>query len=195
MSIGAAMAGGNPDPARGRDPDEYYATPAPVTVALMQQYGELFVRGKRVWEPCAGCGMMMDQIRLAGAARVIGTDTAPRRDDVIMGNVLKTKRMPIVDAIITNPPFNLAPEIISHILCLPGGPPPFLAMVLKATFWHAASREPLFRKHTPSVIHPLLWRPDFKDLGRPTMEIMWCVWINGGGRPLTSYDPMLRPEA
>jgi hypothetical protein len=51
-----------------------------------------------------------------------------------------------------------------------------MALLLKATFWHAARRRQLYEKHTPSLILPLLWRPDFLNRGGPTMDLIWVVW-------------------
>ncbi len=203
--MGGKMAGGNPDAARGRDPDDFYATPPNVTRALYAYYEEALA-GATVWEPCAGDGLMAETLIDCGVSRVVCSDLNPRTlrahspiNRIVRGDVLATRSLPAVDAVITNPPFNIAEEIIHHILTLPGGPPPFLALVLKSTFWHAARRAELFEKFTPSAIHPLRWRPDFKNLGAPTMEIMWCVWtFEPGERPGSSdlapaYLPLDRP--
>lgn len=193
--IGSKMAGGNPDPSRGRDPDEFYPTPAEVTQALVVRYPML--EGATVWEPCAGDGTMAGTLLDHGASKVVCSDLTPRppvRAGLQIGvlDVLKVSRLPAVDAIVTNPPFDIAHAIIPHILGLRGDRPPLVALVLKATYWHAVRRHSLFLRFRPSAIHPLLWRPDFKGLGAPTMEIMWCVW-NSLNPNHTVYEPLERP--
>lgn len=204
--MGAKFAGGNPDAARGRDPDEFYPTPPAVTRALFRHYHQ-HLEGATVWEPCAGDGAMADELLLCGAKRVVCSDTKPRSVSevrwpggcspyrIIKGDVLATKAMPAVDAIITNPPFDIAAGIIHHILTLPGGPPPFLALVLKATYWHSSRRGDLFDRFPPTAVHPLRWRPDFKNLGAPTMDIMWSVWDVRERDSVTTYEPFDHPGA
>ena len=76
--------------------------------------------------------------------------------------------------IITNPPFKLAKGFVKaahDYHC------DYLAMILKASFWHAwKSRGGLWTRYRPSRIYALGWRPDFLDKGAPTMEVMWCIW-------------------
>jgi hypothetical protein len=194
--IGGKMAGGNPHADRGREDDDYYPTPPAVTRALVIEYP--WLKGKTVWEPCAGDGKMAATLLDAGIGQVCCTELNPRppvRPDLKIGrgDVFHYTVLPGVDAVITNPPFMLAPTMIPHILGLEGGPPQFLALVLKATFWHAARRHKLFKKHPPTGIHPLLWRPDFLNKGAPTMEIMWCVWDQAEAGSEAIYVPLPHP--
>lgn len=194
--LGSKMAGGNPDPARGRDPDEFYPTPPAVTRALYNAYTP-HLEGAVVWEPCAGDGAMASTLLACGAKAVLCSDVKPRptaAHKIVALDVLKATRLPAVHAVVTNPPFDVAADIIHHILTLPGGPPQLLALVLKASYWHSARRAALYRKFPPTTIHPLRWRPDFKNLGAPTMEIMWCVWDAQNAGMTTTYEPMDRPE-
>ena len=196
--IGAKMAGGNS--AAGRVPDDFYATPEDVTRALIREYPK--IAKMAVWEPCAGNGMMAGALVAGGVTRILCTDIIQRQPVVPLPvhlsapvDVFTVTTLPAgVDAVITNPPFMLAPKMIEHILCLDGGPPQFLALVLKATFWHAARRYPLFQKHPPTAIHPLLWRPDFQNLGAPTMEVMWCVWDRDEADCEPVYVPLQQPD-
>lgn len=205
--LGASMAGGNPDAARGREEDDFYPTPVDVTLALTELVHSK-IYGRVVWEPCAGDGAMA-RILAARGASVLASDISPRQPDVTKpffeGKInkldfLQAKRLPDpVRAVITNPPFNLAVPIIEHVFNMPNVEQlDIFALVLKSTFWHAASRNALFRKHRPAIIAPLLWRPDFLDLGRPTMEVMWCVWCprdyaTPGTQRTTQYWPLQRP--
>jgi hypothetical protein len=93
--------------------------------------------------------------------------------------------------VITNPPFDIAAEIIDHVM---GNlKPQKMALLLKASFWHAKTRSALFNRYRPSRIIPLTWRPDFMRLGRPTMEVAWCIWEKGfEGHP--TYELGYKPE-
>lgn len=196
-ALGSKMNGGNPDPTRGRDPDEHYPTPEPVTRALCRRYPE-HIQGKWLLEPCAAGGMLA-QVLIDHGARVLCSDIKPLPSPLTVhrADVFTMTKLPAgLHGVVTNPPWNIAGRVLSHILGINGGPLPFLAMVLKGGFWHAASRSQLFDKHRPTVVHPLLWRPDFKNLGAPTMEVIWSVWINGGaGEFETSYEPLPHPDA
>lgn len=195
-ALGSKMAGGNPDPARGRDPDEFYPTPAAVTRALFREY-RTHLEDAVVWEPCAGDGAMATTLLECGAKAVLCSDVKPRpslEHKIVQIDVLQAKRLPTCDAVVTNPPFDIAADIIHHILTRPNGPPQLLALVLKASYWHSARRAALYDRFTPTSIHPLRWRPDFKNLGAPTMEIMWCVWDERKRGKPTLYEPMDRPK-
>lgn len=102
-----------------------------------------------------------------------------RSSDIVTGTDFLTIPPIPCDAIITNPPFLLAPQFISRAL----GQTPYVAMLLKSTFWHAASRTELFRRNPPAAVLALNWRPQFggeKHAGSsPTMDFIWTVWEPG----------------
>ena len=187
--LGAMMAGGNPDPERGRATDDFYATPPEVTQAFMHRVGYI-LKSHHVWEPCAGDGAMGDQL-LPYVGGLMMTDINPQRSDIGIMDFLKATKMPDgFDTIITNPPFNIAAEIIEHAFEIGAQK---LALLLKSTFWHAKSRQELFSRYRPTAIHPLTWRPDFKGLGRPTMECQWVYWAEPckiGLQAYPSYIPL-----
>lgn len=186
MGLGSAMAGGNPQD--GRQPRDYYGTPREVTVALLKE--EALPRN--VLEPACGDGAMASVIEeIAGRPCVVACDIEP------LGYGIKKDFFDIeVDGsnfenwgIITNPPFNLAVKFIEHGLALK---PDMLALVLKATFWHAKSRRELFERTKPAAIYPLTWRPDFLNKGAPTMDICWTVWRRDHVGA-TIYKPLVKP--
>lgn len=201
---GAAMAGGNPGRLaledRDREFNDFYPTPRAVTQALVAQYAQEF-RDMVVWEPCAGDGAMADVLKPA-VRSIVATDIESRRKDVAMVDIFDPRlenaaqfRLGIT-GVVTNPPFNLAVKIIERIV-EPGFLPNlrFFALVLKATFWHAKTRLPLFERSMPFAVHPLTWLPDFKGLGRPTMDCMWCVWTPGSRVDGTLMIPLKEPES
>lgn len=200
-TLGAAMAGGNPDPLRGRSKNDFYATPDDVTTALLKRYGH-HVKGV-VWEPCAGNGKMAQHLaRHPGVTKLLASDLEPRPQAEWHGGVqvaamdlfsvkMREDGKRRFDVVITNPPFDVAAEVIEHVLGVAEPGVQFFALVLKSSFWHAAKRQSLFNAFPPSLILPLTWRPDFMDLGGPTMEVCWNLWIAGNTH--TFYAPLSRP--
>lgn len=193
------MAGGNP--AFGRVEHDFYPTPAEVTDALLEAWDGVLC-SLHLYDPCGGDGAMLDRFLAQGwAYGASASDLTPRRVDVTPMDIFEDdfSHLPPDTAIITNPPFKLAPAIIEHVLKSKQRPP-FFALLLKSTFWHAASRYPLFQRYPPAVIHPLLWRPDFHGLGNPTMDLSWMVWLDkslcnwAGVIGETQYQPLRKPK-
>jgi hypothetical protein len=188
MSLGAAMAGGNPDPERGRVHDDFYPTPWDVTQALLEV--ESFEG--LIWEPCCGDWAMAGVLEDAGY-KVIGSDLSPRASRGIKRDAFSVTK-PVAHNVVTNPPFQFGTKtkvqaFIEHLMKMPHRK---VALMLKSSYWHAKERLPIFDVHRPAWIYPLTWRPDFKGLGRPTMEVMWCVW-HRGNTDWPRYRPLERP--
>ncbi len=156
---------------------DFYPTPPDVTHALMDF---LEINPCAIWEPACGDGSMSKAIESYGH-RVHSTDI--RHTGYGTGGIdFLSTELNDIDAIITNPPFNISEEFIRHALSIS----PIVAMLLKSQYWHAAKRIKLFRKHPPSYVLPLSWRPDFlfneRKIGEkasPTMDVCWSVWIQG----------------
>jgi len=186
--IGAAMAGGKRGTGaeRPRQEGDWYPTPDEVTEVVLP----FLDRKGDVWEPCCGDGALARVLERHGH-RVIGTDLHDRGYGIGHGpehDLLKAQRL-LAPNVVTNPPFNLAAPIIRHLLSLR---PDTLALLLKASFWHAKSRAALFDENPPARIVALTWRPDFLNLKRPTMEVMWCIWKRGH-TGATEYSLARRP--
>jgi hypothetical protein len=185
---GAHLAAGNPT--KGRNPSDFYTTPPLVTQALID--ADVLPSGSSVWEPCCGDGAM-SKVLIANGFDTYSSDLYFRGYGVGGVDILNTENTPIPNAgIITNPPFNISSEIIEHVL---GNlQVPFLALVLKSQYWHGAKRSAIFKKHQPTHVLPLLWRPDFQGCGgSPTMEVLWTVWDANTARGRTLYYPLPKP--
>jgi hypothetical protein len=188
--IGASMAGGKrgTGDTRPRQQGDWYPTPSEVTQVLM----EMVQFEGNVYEPCCGDGALARVIEHYGHT-VFGTDLYDRGYGLGHGkkfDILKMQEL-LAPNVITNPPFDIAAEIIDHVM---GNlKPQKMALLLKASFWHAKTRSALFNRYRPSRIIPLTWRPDFMRLGRPTMEVAWCIWEKGfEGHP--TYELGYKPE-
>lgn len=170
---------------------DFYPTPPDATMALMEY---LKLSPRRVWEPACGNGAMARVIEEYGHD-VVASDL---REDSGYGkggvDYLETK-LPEIDAIITNPPFNVSKDFIRKAV----GECGLVAMLLKSQYWHAQDRLKLFREFPPAHVLPLTWRPDFLfqerspgERAHPTMEVAWTVWIEGDRT--TKYFPLARPK-
>ena len=81
------------------------------------------------------------------------------------------------DAIITNPPYELAPEFIERALSLTASDG-LVAMLLRTDFDHAKSRQHLFQH--PAFSKKLVLRKRIKwfedSKGQPSFNHAWFVW-------------------
>lgn len=173
-----------------RKPADFYPTPPDVTYSLRPHLLDLLPEGSLILEPACGDGAMAKALEECGY-RVHATDL---REDSGYGeggiDFLKADIYPgVFDAVVTNPPFNLAAAFIERSLEVA----PVVAMLLKSQYWHAAKRRSLFESHRPSRILPLTWRPSFLEKERgssPLMDVMWVVWSRGSNH--TDYYPIKR---
>ncbi len=184
LGLGVAFCGGGP--AENRVTRDAYNTPRDGVIALARRYART-LENAVVWEPCAGIGALAATLE-PWCRDVIMTDGFPMAEGIGTLDILQATE-PRSDVIVTNPPFSLAPEVIAHVLGTLR--PQFMALLLKATFWHAASRLDLFTRFRPTVIHPLTWRLDFLGKGSPVMDVAWNVWVEGCRT--TVYEPLGKP--
>lgn len=185
--LGAAMAGGGPKVARkGYD---YYPTPVEVTRALLREERHCLhnVAPGPVWEPCGRGGAIVRELIAHGFETVASDIVADPEHDVEQADLLAVKRAR-ARKVVTNPPFALAGEMVLHLLGRLKVD--YLALLLKAQFWHAESRRALFRAYPPARIRALTWRADFLGKGAPTMDCCWFIWQRGCfGGPVYSLLP------
>jgi hypothetical protein len=145
-----------------------YPTPAWVTEAVIP-YIPPHIRS--VWEPAAGEGKMADVLTDNGF------DVAS--SDIQTGNDFFSKRICIVDAIITNPPYSLAQEFIEHALDLVRDQQGLVAMILRCDFDHAKTRRNLFsdnKAFTRKLILTRRIRWIEGSTGSPSFNHAWYVW-------------------
>lgn len=182
--LGRAMVGGHGGP-NSRQPNDYYPTPADVTRALLRvEAAKMRACGDgAVWEPCGRGGAILREIAAAGF-ETVGTDIVPDPEHGVERLDVLTAERALARIVVTNPPFALAPDIITHMLGKLKVQ--YLALLLKSTFWHAEERRIMFRTFPPARIYALTWRPDFLGGGAPTMECSWFVWQRPWG--LTTYE-------
>lgn len=187
-----------------RKPADLYPTPVDGTesvIPALKVLGEYAMLGRplgeggdqtkppRVWEPACGDGRLSRVLEWHGFD-VLSTDLRPHsgygnfahgqpggfdflNDDLAEKWGLDYKP----DMIVSNPPFSHAEAFIRKALTYT----PNVAMLLKATYWNAASRLPFFHEHRPAFILPLTFRLAFLEKERGKSPIMECVWVIWSG--------------
>jgi hypothetical protein len=165
---------------RGRD---LYETPAAAIAALLQ----VETLPHRIWEPAAGRGAIVRLLRAAGH-HVIATDLASGTDFLAC-------RRPRghADAIVTNPPLQIAAAFAQHACALV----PYVALLLPWRFWeagtgrHAAARArrqvldmtPPARAYPFANRLPMMHRDGWTGpRSRSAMAFGWFVWDRRPGR-------------
>lgn len=181
------------DPAKmdARREDDFYPTPWEPTDALLDAEKDVLAFYPRIWEPACGDGAMARQMQAHGF-KVWSSDLIDRGFGDAHFDFLnfKGQRAPKeYTAIITNPPFVLAEDFIrqAHALGMD-----YIAMLLKAHYFHADSRIRLFHDHRPARIYPLGWRVDFTGGGANHTDCSWYVWDRSHTAAFTAYMPPLK---
>jgi hypothetical protein len=183
----STMAGGAG--AHARHPSDFYTTPPEVTRAFLRFMGPMWPT--RIWEPACGQGHMAKVIEESGRF-CLSTDLEHRGYGMGGVDFLKAKLPSGIEAVMTNPPFNLAEEFIRHTRAMGV---PFM-MVLKGTFWHTVARARLMIATGPDYVMPLTWRPAMApDRGKsPTMEFCVTVWGAQVNDSAPQYIPLFRNQ-
>ena len=178
-NVGAAMAGGNGKRRAG----DFYPTPWAATEAMRRAID----LPRRIWEPACGDGALARVLSQHGHT-VTCSDIDPRMEGAAKIDFTKTALVRANGhyAIVTNPPFSLAEAFIRRSLFYTS----HVALLLKANYWNAASRLPLFAEHPPSRVMPLTFRIDVTGQGNPTMDVCWYAWGFDG----PAFMPLPKPK-
>lgn len=161
---------------------DLYETPAWVTELLLPHLPSRL----RVWEPACGSGKMVAALS-AGSHYVEGTDLSIGGRDFLLES---SAPMPgDCNAIITNPPYELAQQFIEHALPMA----PIVAMLLRTDFDHAITRQHLFGR-CPSFAKKIVLTKRIKwfedSTGSPSFNHAWFIWNRDGLLPPTiAYEP------
>ncbi len=162
---------------------DLYETPPWVTQALLD---EGFRPADIVWEPACGSGKMVDVLEQLGS-EIIATDIHETVMDFLSFTTSDA------DAIITNPPYELATEFIDHALMLTRPHKGQVMMLLRTDFDHAKTRGRLFAD-CPQFAKKIVltkriqWFEDSK--GSPSFNHAWFIWDwKHQGPPTLAYGP------
>ena len=177
------------DSGYARKERDLYETPEWVTEALIPHLPRL---PKLIWEPAAGSGKMLRVLQKVSEA--FGTDIESGHDFLVSVPSLSRSG---VDAIITNPPYELATEFCEHALELMERRRGLVAMLLRTDFDHAKSRAHLFRD-CPAFAKKLVltkrivwFEPEPGAKGKsPSFNHAWFIWDwQHKGPPTIAYGP------
>lgn len=182
-----------------RRDNDLYETPAWVVQALVADLRKHMLwhfRG-RVWEPACGSGQMVRALEADGID-VIGTDAHMGEWPM---DFLEVPVAPAgVTAIVTNPPFGLAQEFIemSLVHAADSERPFLIAMLLRADYDHAVTRQHLFGKcrrymRKVALTRRIVWFTDpetGKPKASPSYNHAWFIWRSDfGGLSSIGYAP------
>ncbi len=158
-----------------RQKDDWYPTPPEATEALLAC--EQFTKG--IWEPACGDGAISEVLSAHGHS-VTSTDLnfygyGQPGCDFLM------ERKRLADTIITNPPYKLATEFITHAIELGVDTH---AWLLRLAFLEGKARyQTLYSQHPPAAVYVFSQRltmirgdHDESWYGSGKMAFAWFVW-------------------
>lgn len=187
----------NTDKCEPRREDDFYPTPWEATEAILKREDKRIwqMTGGRLWESSCGEGHISEVLKEHGFT-VFSTDLIDRGYGQGGVDFLTTKALPHgVQGIFTNPPFDISEGFIRHALT--GLGVPYMALLLKAHYFHADCRVKLFRDYPPARVYPCAWRIDFTGGGANHTDCSWYIWDSqswADGLEDTAYkNPLEKP--
>lgn len=156
------------------DGPDYYPTPAWAVRGLLSV--EQFAGP--IHEPCCGEGSMAEALR-RGGCDVVASDLHQYGYGAF-GIDARSLPGPVAN-IITNPPYNLASEMLPHLLSICTGK---VALLLRLSFLESKRRFPIFKEWPPSCVHVFSERLSMAPAGQTvngggTISHGWFVWTRG----------------
>lgn len=162
-----------------RKKDDFYATPAEVTRALLSVEGDRIRRLSTVWEPAAGAGHMVDALRDEGLD-VIASDLIDRG---LEGCAIRSfydfnRHTRPARCLVTNPPFKECNSRggyrwLKHALTLGLD---YMALLLPSQWPYARGLRPFFDTWPPATEYKLAWRIDWGKGKSSPANHSWFVW-------------------
>ena len=178
------MSSTNRSNARDLHISDYYVTPIASIKEFISAQTQIDFIDKTILDPCAGGDtinkMSYPEVLKDYSSRVITSDIredslAVHTVDYLEWDVSETK----IDIIITNPPFNIASEIIEKALrdVTVGG---YVVMLLRLNFFGSQKRKPFFDAYPPLACYVHNKRMKFTNTnGTDSIEYMHCIWQKG----------------
>lgn len=185
------MSSTNRKNAQERHVSDYYVTPQSDIVLFFSEWlkdleGHNF--DNAIWlDPCAGGDVKNEMSYPAVIHKALGVPnenifTLDIREDSRAsnkGDFLDIEFQRKFDIVITNPPFNVAQEIIEKALSITqeGG---YVIMLLRLNFLGSKARKPFWDKYPPKYVYVHHKRISFKeDGGTDSIEYAHFVWQKG----------------
>lgn len=157
-----------------RKVNDFYPTPRVTTESLLSKHEIKYP----VLEICAGEGAI---VRLLNSKEIVYTNDIDKKFNTMYhldaGKQWHPEWQNIKTAI-TNPPFNIALDVIKNILNnVEDGTE--VIMLLRLNFLGSQSRKPFFQANPPYKIFVLSQRPKFYHGKTDSIEYAWFIWKKG----------------
>ena len=156
-----------------REVNDHYDTPAYTIRSLLSHHSIEYP----VLEPCAGNLAIADMLK---TDMVYTNDINPDSPAATNLDYLQFNEnwYNLYLTIITNPPFNLALDIIKKALqdVVDGGE---VIMLLRLNFLGSQKRHEFWQEYPPKIIYVLSKRPKFINGKSDSIEYGWFVWQKG----------------
>lgn len=166
--------------------DAYWTPPWCVEVLLRHLP---LIKPCHIWEPACGIGNISKTLYRAGY-KVASSDLHNHGFGITPHDFLTCEPPPDLDAIITNPPYELAVEFVTRALALMQPRCGIVAMLLRNEWDCASTRTHLFKHLTLKLV--LTKRPKWAetDVASPRHNFSWFVWnfADLGGPPRIIWD-------
>lgn len=152
---------------------DFYPTPMSVVGIMAERFLELRKKisgfpPSSVWEPCAGDGRIVEEMKERGVQKVIASDIRNGEDFFDFTEAPS----PIV---ITNPPFRHIRPFISHAFQIGVKE---MALVCNERLWACKKGRKQFEEHRPSVFAMMDWREDYLGKGgKPDRSLAVSIWM------------------
>lgn len=161
---------------------DYYPTPAWMTRSLLYHHPD--IAGAAVLEPCAGGNAITAVLREA-SCEVFTADIDPRHAglDRYADMTVESAWCDYggIEWVVTNPPFNVAFDILRHALEHANTG---VALLLRKTFLEPTDeRGPWLQAHPPTRIIGLP-RYSFRGVGSDSVSCDWMIWEKRPDRSL-----------
>lgn len=160
-----------------REEHDFYPTPPEVTRALLSVEGDRLREFGAVWEPAAGDGAMVREMKNFGL-EVVASDLIDRGADAVIMDFYQFASPPC-SAMVTNPPYK---EInardgkgrwLSHSFDIGME---YIALFLNWDWPAASGLAGLLARYPISRIYVARWKVDFTGKGAPPQRNAWFIW-------------------
>jgi hypothetical protein len=150
-------------------PDHYPTPPWAVRALLEKEKFE-----GRIAEPCCGAGYMVRALEESGLT-VIGSDLY---DHGFGATGVDARKIGPVDNVVTNPPYNIAGELLPYFL---KAAKKKVAILMRLSFLESRKRYPLFQNQPPARVYIFPERLSFAPAGKVvkgggTISHGWMIW-------------------
>ena len=147
---------------RSRRENDFYPTPHSICEAMFQH---ISWPEKKVWEPCAGDGRMVQALEGRGYEVIAG--------DIVTGQDFFSYETALAPVLWTNPPFKHIRKFIPHAFNIGVLQ---MALVCNERIWASGIGLKQFTEHRPSRFVNLSWREDYLNKGRPDRSLAIAIW-------------------